>query len=335
VKILYKELGGKSMFQPQYHTLKNFQFQSGAVLEELPVEYSTCGVPKKDSEGNILNGILFLHGWSGDYTSTERYKGLMNQGEVFDRDKYFVISTTALGSPNTASPSTSPLRADFPHYTLGDMVKVQYLLLKDRLKIRHLKGVVGTSMGGFQALEWGVRHPDFMDFLIPIVTSSAVKGRNLAIFKLMNSIIQSHPQYKDGKYLKNPENALENVNKLSFLFAFSPAHYEKEFPHSSMLSEALDEQGVEGRNMDANDVIWRNDAAISFDIRDQISKIRAKTLVIGIRGDQFFPPELDAIPLSESIKNCRLLLFNSSLGHLGINELEKFQKAVEDFISSI
>lgn len=321
------------MLKPQYHTLKNFQFQSGAVLEELTVEYFTYGVPKKDPKGNILNGILFLHGWSGNYSSIERYMVFMDSGEVFDKRNYFMISTTALGSPETSSPSNSSLGADFPKYTIDDMVKVQYLLLKEHLNINRLHGVVGTSMGGFQALQWGVRYPDWMDFLILLVTSSAVKGRNLAIFQLMNSIIQSHPQYKKGHYIQNPEDAVENANKILFLFAFSPRYYHDQFSNNGMLLQALEEQGIEGRKLDANDVVWRNEAASAYDINEKISKIKAKTLLIGIRGDQFFPPKLDAIPLSKSIKDCQLFLFDSSLGHLGVNDVEKFKNAVQDFIS--
>lgn len=322
------------MFQPQYHTLKNFQFQSGAVLKELTVEYSTYGKSEKDSEGNILNGILFLHGWSGNYNSIERYQGLMSSGEVFDKDNYFLISTTALGSPKTASPSNSSLGAGFPSYTIMDMVKVQYSLLKEHLKIKHLHGVVGTSMGGFQALQWGVHYPEMMDFLILMVTSSAVKGRNLALFQLMNSIIKSHPQYNRGQYHQNPEDAMENAHKLLFLFAFSPEYYHDQFNNKRLL-QSMEEQGIEGRNLDANDVIWRNNATSVYDINVELYKIKAKTLIIGVRGDQFFPPELDAIPLSESIKNCQLFIFDSSLGHLGINDVEKFRSAVKDFISQI
>lgn len=141
-----------------------------------------------------------------------------------------------------------------------------------------------------------------MDFIIPIVTGSAVKGRNLADFKVMNSIIQKDPDYHGGRYVENPKDALENVNKLQFLFAFSPTYYHEKFKSSKMLIQALDEQGMEGRKMDANDVVWRNEAAIPFNVEGELFKIKAKALIIGIKGDQFFPPELDAIPLSRAIK---------------------------------
>jgi homoserine O-acetyltransferase len=100
-----------------------------------------------------------------------------------------------------------------------------------------------------------------------------------------------------------------------------------------MLIDALDEQGIRGRMMDANDVIWRNNASISFDVRKKLSKIKAKTLVIGIEDDQFFPPNIDTIPLSQSINNAELFIYNSELGHLGINELEKAREVIDDFIS--
>ena len=115
----------------------------------------------------------------------------------------------------------------------------------------------------FKHLIGGYVTLNFMDFIIPIVTSSSVQGRNLAIFHLMNSIIQKHPDYNKGFYQENPRDAVENVNKLLFLFAFSPLHYHLEFPNKEILSDALNEQRIGGRIMDANDVIRRNNASIS------------------------------------------------------------------------
>ena len=321
------------MLIPSYHTFKNFKFQSGAILNEVRLEYATLGKVRRDSEGNIVNSILFLHGWSGNYSSFKRFNEFTKPGQVFDKDRYFIICTTALGSPESSAPSTSTLSADFPTYTIEDMVNAQHRLLTEHLNVKHLRGIIGTSMGGFQTLDWGIRYPEFMDFIIPIVTSPSVQGRNLAIFNLMNSIIQKHPDYNKGFYQENPGNAVENANKLLFLFAFSPLHYHEEFPSKEMLIHALDEQGIQGRMMDANDVIWRNNASISFDVREKLSKIKAKTLVIGIDGDQFFPPDIDTISLSQSINDSKLFIYNSVLGHLGINELKKARRVIEDFIS--
>lgn len=321
--------------KPSYYTIKDFEFQSGELLKEITVEYTTIGRARRDKQGNILNGLLFLHGWSGDYTSFKRFIDLTRTGQVFDKDKYFLISTTALGSPGSSSPSNSSLGKDFPQYTVVDMVNAQQRLLKEHLNIKHLQGIIGTSMGGFQSLQWGITHPDYMDFIISLVTSPAVLGRNLAIFQLMNSIIESHPAYRDGEYLENPVDAVKNILGLQFLFAFSESYYIDEFPSQETLIKALDDQIAEGKKLDARDVVWRNNAAISFDVRDQLSKIKAKSLIIGIDGDEYFPPEIDARTIAKSIKKSELFIFKSELGHLGVNQTEKMIDVIYKFIQGI
>jgi homoserine O-acetyltransferase/O-succinyltransferase len=321
--------------KPFYHILKDFKFQSGEMLEDIKMEYTTIGKAKRDKQGKIINAVLFLHGWSGDYGSFKRFIGLTEPNQVFDKNEYFIISTTALGSPGSSSPSSSGLGRQFPHYNIADMINAQYRLLKEHLDIDHLLGVVGTSMGGFQSLEWGVSYPNFMDFIINIVTGPAVLGRNLAIFQMMNYNIETHPSYRDGDYIDNPVDLVKNINQLMFLFAFTIPYYHKVFPTHEMLLQALDEQGVEGMKLDARDVVWRNHAAISFDIRSELPKTRAKSLIIGIEGDEYFPPEIEAIPLSESIKNSELFIYKSELGHLGINQVEKMQDEISQFVAKV
>ncbi|MDD1775061.1 MAG: homoserine acetyltransferase, partial [Methanobacterium sp.] len=104
-----------------------------------------------------------------------------------------------------------------------------------------------------------------------------------------------------------------------------------EFQEKETLLDALNEQGMEGMQMDARDIVWRNNAALSFDIRNNLDKIKVKSLIIGIEGDEYFPPEIEAIPLSKSLQNSVLLIYKSNLGHLGINEIEKMKDALLRF----
>lgn len=317
---------------PSYHTLKEFIFESGEKLDELEMEYFTMGEAIRDEDGNIQNGLLFQHGWSGDYSSMKRFLEFTEPREPFDADKYFIISTTALGSPGSSSPSTSKLGKEFPQYTVEDMINAQYRLLTEQLNIGHLEGVVGTSMGGFMSLQWGVSYPDYMNFLIHIVTGPAVLGRNQATFLIRNHIIENHPDYKGGDYVENPVDAVKLVSEDMFLFAFTLPYYHKTFPEKKMLTEALHEQGLMGMELDARDVVWRNRACLSFDVRDQLEKITAKSLIVGIEGDEYFPPEIEAIPLYKSMKNAQLFVYKSDLGHLGINEIEKMKNVLISFL---
>lgn len=315
--------------EPSYCTIKDFTFQSGEKLEKLEMEYFTTGKARRDENGKITNGLLFLHGWSGDYSSFKRFLDFTRPGEPFDADKYFIISTTSMGSPGSSAPSTSGLGKDFPQYTISDMVNAQHRLLKEHLELDHLKGVIGTSMGGFQSLEWGVSYPDSMDFLIHLVTGPAVMGRNQAIFQFSNTIVESHPDYMNSDYQENPHDAVLNVSKFMFLFIFTIPYYHEAFADEDSLNQAFSGDDEE---MDARDVVWRNNACLSFDVRDELDKIKAKSLVIGIEGDEYFPPEIEAIPLSNAMKNSELLVYKSSLGHLGINEIEKMRYVFIDFL---
>lgn len=96
--------------------------------------------------------------------------------------------------------------------------------------------------------------------------------------------------------------------------------------------EALNEQGMEGKKLDARDVVWRNNAAIRFDLREELNITRARSLIIGIEGDQYFPPEIDAESLTDLIEDSELFVFKSDLGHLGINEIEKMKGTIVNFL---
>jgi homoserine O-acetyltransferase len=319
--------------QPEYFSLKNFKFESQFVLPELKIEYASFGTKEVNESGNLTNAIIYLHGWSGDYSSIKRIKDIVGPGKPIDTEKYYVICPTALGSPGSSSPSNTGLGLYFPEYTIKDMVNAVYSFLIECFNVVHLKGVIGTSMGGFQALEWAVSYPDFIDFVIPLTTSHDVKGKNFAIFNLMNTFITNDPEYKDGAYKENPIIGSQNASMLLYLFGFSDKYY-KECSDEEII-ESINEMKNAGVEMDANDVVWRNKAAISHDVTSRISNIKAKTLIIGVNQDLYFPPDTDTIPLSKLIKGSKLFLYDSILGHLGTSEILKAENVIREFFRGI
>lgn len=324
--------GIEIILKPQNYILKNFKFRFGESLRELNIEYATFGVKKTDDIGNIINGILYLHGWAGNYSSIERLADVIGPGKVIDTNKYFIICPTALGSPESSSPSTSRLGPEFPKYTIEDMVHAQYILVSEGLGIRHLKGVIGASMGGFQTLMWAVNYPDSMDFIIPIATSFEERGRMFGIYSLMNKMIEGDSDYNHGNYIKQPKRGMENAFIMAFLWTFSPQYYKKEFTEDEELIEALEDIKLESSKKDANDIIWRNKAGLSYNIKDSLSKIKARTLIIGVRDDPLFPPETDTLPLAKAINRAKVFIYDSILGHLGINEIKKAENVINDFL---
>jgi homoserine O-acetyltransferase/O-succinyltransferase len=58
----------KALPAPERHdfVVSNFRLTSGETLPEVRIHYRTIGTPVRDAQGRITNGVLVLHGSSGD-----------------------------------------------------------------------------------------------------------------------------------------------------------------------------------------------------------------------------------------------------------------------------
>lgn len=86
-------------------------------------------------------------------------------GKFLDPDRYFTVCANFLGShygttgPLSINPATGePWYGDFPKITVRDMVRC-HMLLAEHLGIGHVELLIGSSIGGFQCLEWCVMQP--------------------------------------------------------------------------------------------------------------------------------------------------------------------------------
>jgi homoserine O-acetyltransferase/O-succinyltransferase len=317
---------------PEYYLVKDFKLKSGAVIEQLKVEYATLGNPVKDTNGDIVNAVVFCHGFSGNYSQIQMLKGMVGPGKPFDTDRFYLICPTALGSPGSSSPSVSGLGPNFPKYTVEDMVSAQYLLVTEHLKIKRLMGVAGASMGGFQTLQWITMYPDFMDWAVPIATASATTGRLLGRSAVLIDVIRLDPAYKDGYYKEQPRKGMEIYFTSAYLWYFGHDFYSQKWSTKDALLQGLKDVGLGSAKADANDIIWREEALMNFDVAGRLSEVKAKTLVIGINDDELFPPS-SFRPIAEKIPGAQLFGFDSTLGHLGCAlDLEKASQALVGFL---
>ncbi|WP_088539296.1 alpha/beta fold hydrolase [Methanobrevibacter sp. 87.7] len=319
--------------KPEYFTLDKFKFSTGDVLENVDVEYITVGTPIYNDDGEIINGVLYCHGSSGDYGSLRRINDISGSGEVFDTDKLFLISLSSLGSPRSLSPSMTNLKGDFPHYSIIDMVNFQRQFLKEKFNITHLKGMIGNSMGGFTVLTWAAYYPLEMDFVISLVSSYKVAGHNYALSRIMDDIVKSCPDYNDGDYIASEElnRTFKLANEVMFNYGFSREFYRNKSNYEIDLS--IEEMLSEDTLDDINDMVYRNDASLNYNIEDKLKDIVAKVLIVAINQDQYFPPNLDAIPMSHMIKNSELLIYDSINGHIGSRELKKVESNLKEFLN--
>jgi homoserine O-acetyltransferase len=184
---------------------------SGATLAPVEVAYETYG----ELNAAKSNSILVLHAFSGDAhaagISPETGKpgwwdNMIGPGKGFDTNKYFVICTNVLGGcrgttgPGSINPATGcPYAMSFPVITIGDMVRLQSMLI-EHLGIRKLLAVSGGSMGGMQALEWAVSYPDRVVASIPIATTTRHSAQQIAFNEVGRQAIMADPDWNEGNY---------------------------------------------------------------------------------------------------------------------------------------
>src|SRR6266481_6157192 len=180
--------------------VRDFRFHTGEVLPELKLYYTTVGAPSGEP-------VLILHGSTGAGTNllNANFAGeLFGPGQPLDANRYFVILPDALGTGKSTRPSDG-LRTKFPKYNYDDMVLAQYRLVTEGLGIRHLRLVIGNSMGGMQTWLWGTTYPTFMDALVPMASQpTEMSSRNWMMRRMIIDAIRNDPDWNDGNYTTQP-----------------------------------------------------------------------------------------------------------------------------------
>ena len=311
-------------------TMDSFEFSSGKTLKNVNVEYMTFGTPKFDENGTITNAVVYCHGSLGNFSSMKKIIPLSGKNQAFDKNKYFFISMTALGSPGSCSPSTTNLNAKFPKYNMLDVVNFQKQFLKEKFDLDHVLGMIGVSMGGFVTLTSAIEYPDFADFIIPGVSSYKVAGHDYILSKFVNDIIESDPDYLKGEVTYSLNRTLRLASLAEFNFGLSKEAL-RQMPKEELDFE-YEEFGNESLNVDIFDLKYCNESCMEYDVEDDLGKITSKTLIIACSQDPHFPSDLDGIPMSEMIKDSQLIVMDSDLGHLCFNELEVIGGELKQFM---
>jgi len=182
--------------------LDNFTFHDGGKLPALSMHYITLGDPNSPA-------VLVLHGTSGNGASmlSPDFGGaLFGPGQPLDAGKYFIILPDMIGAGKSTKPSDG-LRMRFPRYNYDDLVAATYRLLTEELKIKHLRLVMGNSMGGMLTWTWGEAYPDFMDALVPLASTPApMSGRNWILRRMLVETIKADPGWNGGDYTSQPKS---------------------------------------------------------------------------------------------------------------------------------
>lgn len=295
--------------------LRSFRFESGETLDSLRIHYVTLGRPQRDARGVVRNAVLMLHGTTGSGTGlVNPMSPLFAPGDLLDTTKFYVILPDGIGHGRSSKPSDG-MRMRFPKYTYDDMVLAQYRLLTEALGVRHLRLVMGTSMGCMHAWVWGETYPAFVDGLVPLACApTAIVGRNRMIRAMIVDDIKSDPEWKNGDYQSPPLRGMRAAMGQLFIMTSAPLVQHRQAPTraqaDSSIMAYLDRQS---RSLDANDVIYAFESSREYDPSAKLESITARVLAVNSADDFVNPPELGLMErLMPRVKRGRYVLIATS-----------------------
>ena len=338
-------------------TAEGLVLESRETLPELHVAYEAYGVlsPARD------NAIYICHALTGDahvagfHDMHDRKPGwwdaMVGPGKAFDTRRFFVVCANILGGcmgttgPSSINPRTgTPYGSAFPTITTQDIVKVQYLLIRE-LGIKKLAAVVGGSFGGMQALAWAIQYPDIVETCMCIASAMNLSAQSLAFDIVGRNAILSDPAWNNGDYYetgKAPAQGLAQARMIGHITYLSSENMKQKFgrekkemtkqPHRFatpfQVESYLDYQGEKFVNrFDANSYLHITEAMDHFDLLEGVADPaeafaavapHTRFLVVALSSDWLFPPEQSievARALIRAGKRVSYCLLKSPYGH--------------------
>ncbi|MBQ5396435.1 MAG: homoserine O-acetyltransferase [Alistipes sp.] len=316
-----------------YRYDKPFELECGVALPSLTIAYDTFG----ELNAERSNVIWVCHALTANSDVADWWPHTVEEGCFLDPAKYFTVCANFLGShygttgPLSVNPATGePWYGDFPKVTVRDMVRA-HQLLAEHLGISRVKLLIGSSIGGFQCLEWSIMQPDFAERAAFIATTPRTKPWASAFNESQRMAIECDPTYGE----RSSEAGLAGMATARSIALMS---YRGGMAYDKTQEDANpDEVGFERRVLSyqryQGEKLRRRFNAYSYyrlsqavdshnlgrgrgKVEDVLKQIKAKSLVVAITSDILFPPS-DHTIMVENIPNVEYHLIDSDFGHDG------------------
>jgi homoserine O-acetyltransferase/O-succinyltransferase len=349
---------GIDTVESRIFTIRDFALECGEILPRVDIAYETYG----RLDATRRNAVLLAHGFTSSHHAAGRYapgkaphgvsedepgwwEALVGPGRPIDTDRLFAVSSNMLGSsygstnPASLNPATGkPYGPDFPAITLPDIVRAQKLLL-DHLGVAHLVAVAGPSFGGYQAFQWAVSFPDFMDGIVAAVSSPKGIGGANAIRDL-TAQLANHPNWNGGFYYD--KGGIRSA-MIDFRIATMKRYGIAE--QLTGLDPVAREAAIRGLAerwadvFDGNSLITLRRVAAEFDAERHLSRAKAKVLYVLSTTDQLFPATIGP-GVVQSLRaagvDTRYFELESDKRHLASGaEAEKWAPVLREFLQGL
>ncbi|OHW97724.1 homoserine o-acetyltransferase [Colletotrichum incanum] len=317
--------------------LGDFKLQNGEILPGAWIAYKTFGEPS-------LPAVVYPTWFSGAIADNE---WLVGDDKTLNPSKYFIIIPALFGNGQSISPSNSDINP-FPDVSFYDNVRAQHQLVTEELKIKHLRAVLGWSMGAAQSFQWATQYPDFMDICVPFCGAAKCALHNQVFLEGVKSALlaakkTSSAGSANGRVATTGDKAIrvwsdeeKQVGLKAFGrgyagWGFSQAFYRQEVYKEHYKSKDLEDflqnfwekwaLSKDPENLLTMIHTWQgadvsDQEPYNGDFKKAMANIKAKTLVLPSKTDLYFPPEdseLEVECMTDGVSE--LAVFPSIWGH--------------------
>lgn len=316
----------------KFHDPEPFVTESGFEFPELDIAYRTWGTPNAD----MSNVVVVFHALTGDASADEWLAGFFGKGRLLDPEEHYIICGNILGScygttgPQSVNPQTGQRYAgDFPLISIRDIVRVQQRLL-NHLGVTRVRFALGASLGGMQALEFGIMD-DRAEQLVLIAMGKDHSPWAIGISEAQRKALTADPKWQGGNYPPDapPKDGLAAARMMGMITYRSAKSFEKRFGRN--LQEGKSCYQIESYlNYQGKKLVDRFDAVTymrltqAMDTHDVsrgrgsfgevLGNLDIPVLVIGISSDVLYPVS-EQKELASLLKNSRYAELVSENGH--------------------
>lgn len=330
--------------------IQNFKLEAGGCLEDLHIVYHTAG-PK---DGKV---IWVCHALTANSDVEDWWPQVAGSGKLIDTDKYFVVCVNIIGSPyGTTGPASinpatgKPYLLDFPAITVRDTVEA-LVHVRKHLGINKIGLLIGSSVGGYQAIEWAVKEPDVFENVAFMATAPRISPWMTAWTETQRMALEADQTFRQAASVKGGEAGLRCARAQALisyrcfrgyglrqsepsddcLFAVRAASYQR---HQG---EKLPARGFDAYSyyyicnaMDSHNV-GRGRGGVAA----ALGCIKASATVAYIDTDGIFPPE-ETLSWAGSIPGVRIEEIKSDFGHDGfLLETEQLTRIIGPVICKL